>query len=57
MIEALKSALKFRLRIPVCGVLGSGVWKQSVPRGSVRRDKHAEDARSAVFRLFARALP
>ena len=22
MIEALKSALKFRLRIPVCGVLG-----------------------------------
>ncbi|OCK94481.1 uncharacterized protein K441DRAFT_659762 [Cenococcum geophilum 1.58] len=24
MIDALKSALKFRLRIPVCGVLGSG---------------------------------
>ena len=57
MIEALKSALKFRLRIPVCGVLRSGVWRQSVPSGSVRRDKHAEDTRSAAFRLYARALP
>ena len=30
MIEALESALRFGLRIPVCGVLGSGVRRQWV---------------------------